>query len=167
MDGFPLSNLKQALGLALLAAGAALAGAHIAEHVFGLKPCILCYYQRYGHWTALAAAGLGLAMGGRAGVVLALVAGLGLLASGAVAGFHVGVEQGWWQGTAGCGGPALDFSLSASELTSQLLNTEVVRCDEPSWSLFGITMAGYNLLYSLGAGALVLILARRAIVETP
>ncbi len=161
-----LSPTRQALLLAALAGGAALAGAYISEHVFGLRPCILCYWQRYGHWAALGAAVVGLLLGGRGGLLLAVVAALGLIASGVVAGFHVGVEQHWWEGTSGCTGASLDFSQSAEDLTSQLLTTEVVRCDEPEWSLFGVTMAGYNLLYSLAAGLLVLALTRRAWKET-
>ena len=157
-----LAPVQLASALAALAAGAALAGAYIAEHGFGLRPCELCYWQRYGHWAALGLALVGLAVAGRARKPLALLAGLGLVASGVVAGFHVGVEEGWWQGTAACGGGALDFSRSAEDLTAQLLNEPPVRCDEPAWTLFGVSMAGYNLVYSLGAGLLVWALALRS-----
>jgi len=36
-----------------------------------------------------------------------------------------------------------------------------VRCDEVPWSLFGISMAGYNALVSLGLGIASLIAARQ------
>lgn len=36
------------------------------------------------------------------------------------------------------------------ELRAQILAAPVVRCDEVPWSLFAISMAGYNVLASLG-----------------
>ena len=66
-----------------------------------------------------------------------------------IAVFHVGVEQQWWPGTAECGG--IDgANLSLEQLKAQILAAPVVRCDEVAWSLFGISMAGYNILLSLG-----------------
>jgi disulfide bond formation protein DsbB len=35
-------------------------------------------------------------------------------------------------------------------MRKMLLAQPVVRCDEVAWSLFGISMAGYNALISLG-----------------
>ena len=37
----------------------------------------------------------------------------------------------------------------------------IVRCDEPAWSMAGISMAGYNMLVSLALAALALAGARR------
>ncbi len=36
------------------------------------------------------------------------------------------------------------------ELRAQILAAPVVRCDVVPWSLFGVSMAGYNVLASLG-----------------
>jgi disulfide bond formation protein DsbB len=44
----------------------------------------------------------------------------------------------------------------------------VVRCDVVPWSLFGISMAGYNVVISLALGALALVAARRTLLtRTP
>ena len=77
------------------------------------------------------------------------------LAGGAVAGFHVGVEQLWWEGFASCGGGAHlnDQNLSIEELKARLFATPVVRCDDVPWSLFGVSLAGYNLIAPLALGA--------------
>jgi disulfide bond formation protein DsbB len=45
---------------------------------------------------------------------------------------------------------------------AQIMNAPVVRCDEIAWDLFGISMAGWNMLISLGLVALWIIAARRA-----
>ena len=64
----------------------------------------------------------------------------------------MGVEQGWWEGTSGCGSISTTDDLAA--LRAQIMNAPIVRCDEVAWSLFGISMAGYNVLYSLAAAAM-------------
>jgi disulfide bond formation protein DsbB len=43
--------------------------------------------------------------------------------------------------------------MTIEELRRQLEATPVVRCDEPAWTLFGISMAGYNVLISLALAA--------------
>jgi disulfide bond formation protein DsbB len=37
-----------------------------------------------------------------------------------------------------------------------------VRCDEPAWTLFGLSMAGYNFFAALGLAALAALGAARA-----
>jgi disulfide bond formation protein DsbB len=43
-----------------------------------------------------------------------------------------------------------------------MMNAPVVRCDEVTWSLMGLSMAGYNMLLSLalGLGGLVFLWRR-------
>jgi disulfide bond formation protein DsbB len=42
------------------------------------------------------------------------------------------------------------------------MRAPVVRCDVPQWTLLGISLAGFNAIISLGAGAVILGLLRRA-----
>jgi disulfide bond formation protein DsbB len=77
-----------------------------------------------------------------------------------IAVFHVGVEQHWWAGTAACGSTLSATSVEA--LRAQILAAPVVRCDQPAWSLLGISMAGYNALISAALAVVALIGARRA-----
>ena len=143
--------------IALLSAGA-LATAYVAEHGFGLEPCALCLWQRYPYWAALGIGVLGTAGApvprlARASVALAALA---FLAGAGVAGFHVGVEQGWWEGLPGCSGQVVREGMTVEELQETLeARTEVVPCDEPAFTFAGISMAGYNLIASaaLAAGA--------------
>ena len=130
----------------------ALAAALASQYWGGLQPCVLCIYQRYAYLGAAAFGLLGLTAGPRTGARRAAVAlaGLAFLTGAAIAAFHVGVEQLWWRGTAECHAPALDPNASIAELRKQLLETTFVACDEVPWSLFGISMAGYNVLASLG-----------------
>jgi len=139
-------------------------GAAWASQVWGgLYPCVLCIYQRYAYGAAMAfgLAGLGLGkwpMARRGAVALA---GLAFLAGAAIAAFHVGVEQQWWRGTSACHAPVFDPNASAAEMREQLLNRRFVPCDQVPWSLFGISIAGYNVLASLAFAFASLWAARR------
>ncbi|HEY9566948.1 MAG TPA: disulfide bond formation protein B, partial [Thalassobaculum sp.] len=73
------------------------------------------------------------------------------LATGGIAAFHVGVEQGWWQGTAGCGTTASGDDLAA--LKAQIMSQPIVRCDAVAFAVLGISMAGWNAILAAGLAA--------------
>lgn len=143
------------IGAVQAAAGVGvLASAYAFEHLGGLRSCTLCLYQRWPWWIAL---GLGLAavlMRDRPALAkgVAALCSVVILVGASIAGFHVGVEQHWWEGFASCGGTG-DMPTTAQALKRQIMDGPVVRCDEVAWSLFGISMAGYNFLVSLALGA--------------
>jgi disulfide bond formation protein DsbB len=121
-----------------------LATAFASEIWGGLKPCILCIYQRW----AYGAAGFGL-LGVILGASLVLrrlmvaLAGLSFLAGAGIAFFHVGVEQLWWRGTDACHAPSFDPDLSLEQLREAMLATDFVSCDViPLASLWVVTRMG-------------------------
>ena len=139
-----------------LIAGAAIAlmaGAFGFQHIGGVAPCPLCIYQRYVLAVAIVVALVALALAGRAGQGAALGLTALVFAAGAALGiFHVGVEQHWWQGTAGCVG-GLTEGRSLADVLAGVKAGPAPRCDEPGWALFGITLAGYNVLASVTLAA--------------
>lgn len=157
---FEAISHPRAAGVLVALAGAAILGAALAfQYMGGLAPCELCHWQRYPFWVAIPAGALAVAMPGLRPYLLAL-AGIALAIGAGVAVFHVGVEQQWWQGTQACGARAPAGSIE--ELRARLLAAPVVRCDEPQWTLLGVTMAGYNVLLSGGLAVLALAGAWRA-----
>jgi disulfide bond formation protein DsbB len=150
--------------LALLAA-TMLVFAFAFEAFGGLRPCELCWWQRWAWLAALPPAIAAWLAPGRLPAALLGLAALAVLAGAGIAFFHVGVELHWWRGTAACGstGPAA----SVEELARQLRGQPVVRCDEVSWSLFGISMAGWNGLISFVAGLAALAVAGRDLRRAP
>ncbi|MFQ5773965.1 MAG: disulfide bond formation protein B [Kiloniellaceae bacterium] len=144
----------------------ALGTAWISQVWGGLQPCVLCVYQRYAYGGALVFGLAGLALGPwpHARRLAVALAGLAFLTGAAIAFFHVGVEQHWWRGTAECHAPAFDPNVSIEELRKRLLEARFVPCDEVPWSLFGISMAGYNFLASLGLAAAGMWAARHVTV---
>jgi disulfide bond formation protein DsbB len=149
-----LQSSRHAALAPLVVSGGLLLGALAFQYLGGLAPCALCIDQRYAHGAALALAVLGLILRGRVGWALVALAGASMVVSAGIGVFHVGVEQKWWAGPAGCS--ATDLSgLSPAEAAKRLMETPVVRCDEIAWSLLGISMAGWNAIVSGIAGALI------------
>jgi len=149
-----MTETRFAAATVLLASLAILGAALGFQYLAGIEPCALCHWQRYPYVATIVLGALALGMSTvrpeptPAIAALIALAGAFFLAGMGVSAFHVGVEQGWWQGLAACGapkGPARDIE----ELRRILLGQNVVRCDEIAWSLFGISMAGYNFLLSL------------------
>jgi len=90
----------------------------------------------------------------RALIVVGFVAILAtVLCGAALAAYHAGVEWRWWPGPTDCSGPLTDLSAKGS-LLNQLQSVQVVRCDEASWRVLGISLAGYNALISLVLAAI-------------
>lgn len=141
--------------LVFLVCAVALAMALIGEHVLGLAPCILCLAERVpyvgGGLVALAMITLPTTPRlRRLGLALLLVAFTGNMALSA---YHVGVEQHWWESPACAGEAPTDVSLQ--DLLATANEATLPPCDQPQWSLFGITLAGYNVLLNLALAVLV------------
>jgi len=134
---------------------ALLGGAFLFQYVGGLFPCQLCVWQRYPHGAVIVIALLGaLFLRGRARAWALALAAIALLAGSAIAAFHVGVEQKWWEGLPGCVGevPGAKPGTNLDDLLNQANKKPAARCDEIPWQLFGISMAGYNFIISLVVG---------------
>ncbi len=116
---------------------------------------MICHWQRWPHIADAIVGlggGLGLQMGliGRRHAPLIALLTIALIAfSGLIGVYHAGVEWKWWPGPTACTGPA--FKLGAGGLD---LRAKVVLCDRAAWRMFGISMAGYNALLSLGVAFL-------------
>lgn len=146
--------------LAALGPLAVLGAALFSQYVGGLNPCPLCIWQRWPHGVA---GGLGLAalaLGAR-WAWLHLAQAPVLLAGAGIAGFHVGVEQGWWEGLSTCSGGDVG-GLSTAEAVERIFNAPLVRCDEVAWAFAGVSMAGWNLILSVALAALAVAAWRQA-----
>lgn len=144
-----MSQLRR-IPLLLLVASAAIVGAALlSQYVGGLTPCELCLAERWPYYIVIVLSLVALLVG-RRGVTLGVTAlcGLVFLASAGLAFYHVGVEQHWFAGPGACTGGG-GAAQSIADLKAQLLATKPVRCDEVQWSLFGVSLAGWNFVASL------------------
>jgi disulfide bond formation protein DsbB len=135
----------------LAAAGgslALLAGAFMFQ-ALGYAPCQMCLWQRWPHAAAVV---LGIvALAGIAPRVMSALGAFAAFATAVIGGFHAGVEQGWWEGPTACsgGGDSGLSTLSGADLISTAIQDSVVMCNEIAWSLMGVSMAAWNMMFSL------------------
>jgi disulfide bond formation protein DsbB len=129
-----------------------LLGAFAFQHIGGLSPCPLCLQQRWTHVAIMLACALVYARPARWTIALAILAST---AAVALALYHSGVEMKWWAGPQGCSGVAEDMSgMGGAALLSLESVAPIVKCTEVAWSLFGVSMAGWNGIITLAAGIL-------------
>jgi len=140
---------RSALSLVLLGSVAVIGGALLFQYVGGLVPCELCLTERWPYYIGIPVTLAALGVGGRRPITLGLIAIVLLLfiGSSALAFYHVGVEQHWFQGPTACTGGS-GGAQTLEELRAQLMAQQPVRCDEPQWTLFGVSLAGWNLVAS-------------------
>ena len=133
--------------LATLGSAGLLITAFSFQYLGGYLPCKMCLWQRWPHAIAIVIGVLILVGGPR------LLAWAGAAAAAATAGigfYHAGVEWKWWPGPSSCTGGGLDLGgMSGGDLLSMDAPTGLVMCDEIVWSLFGLSMAGWNGIASL------------------
>ena len=149
--------------IALLLPAALLAGAFGSQYLGGLYPCEMCWWQRYAHMAAIVPAALaftGPSASGRSRV-LTLLAALAIAVSGAIAVYHAGVEARIFEGFTQCTS-TLSKGVSTADLLKQITHAPLVRCDEVQFRFLGISLAGWNAIFSLGGAALIAILTFRS-----
>lgn len=146
------------LAASLIVLGTALA----SQYWGGLAPCELCLLERWPWKAAIAVSLVALVLGHRPALSwVALLLGLVYAVSVAFAFYHVGVEQHWFAGPSACtSSPTGAMTLEALE--RQLEGTQAVMCDEVQWSLWGVSLAGWNLLASLAMAAICATIFARA-----
>lgn len=148
--------------LALLLPAALLAGAWASQLIGGLVPCEMCHWQRWPHYAAIPVAALAFLTRGRTRATLIVVAALLIAASGVIGVLHAGVEYRWWPGFTACTSPMSLTGATAAQRLDALMRQPIVRCDTAQWSIFGISLAGFNALFSIAGALAILGLMRRA-----
>lgn len=149
---------KKAVLAAIILGLIAIGGAWFSQLVGGLVPCELCLEQRLPYYWGLPLLALILALWNRMplavwylGMALAVL----IFAWGTyLAGYHAGVEYGWWPGPTACTGTGLDISFGD---LNDINAAKVVPCDKVQFRFLGLTLAGYNFLISVGIVALLLV----------
>ena len=149
-------SLTRANIAALAVPAALMAGALGSQYIGGLYPCEMCYWQRWPHDAAIGLAILAFFVKPPARTILIVLAAVAILISGGIGVFHAGVEYRWWEGLTTCSNTAQGGSLA------DIMNAPLVRCDVPQWTLGGISLAGFNALFSTLGGLTILAMLRRA-----
>mgnify|MGYP001254708845 CR=1 FL=1 len=123
------------------------------EDFQGLPPCALCLYQRIPYYSVAGIAFLGVLITrdskhDQLANILVLLCVLAFVAGSALALFHVGVENSWWQGTTSCGGSGLETT-DFEDLKKAIMESPTANCREILWEFGGLSLATWNLLWSI------------------
>lgn len=146
--------LKHSSAMALLIAAIGLATIGLAWlfQALGHTPCELCLKERIPYYvgipvavvTAVAAPRSGpLGLAGYAVLIVTFMVGaaLGL--------YHAGVEWHFWAGPSECSG-AVTAAPKVEDFLQQLNRVAVTRCDDVSMRVFGLSLAVWNAVISIG-----------------
>lgn len=118
-----------------------------------LPPCMLCQYQRLPYFAVTGIAFLGFLITGnnthhRIACILLVFCVFAFLTGSAMALFHLGVENTWWGATSGCKGMGFrDTNLK--DLKDAIINAPIANCSDVLWRYLGVSLAGWNLIWSL------------------
>jgi disulfide bond formation protein DsbB len=141
IDARTVAMLAGAYGTAMIL------GALGFQYLGGIVPCEMCHWQRWGHIAAGVIGLVGAAILDRKYAPWLAWTALACIAiSGLIGAYQAGMEWHFLPGPESCTGSRFTF-----EGLNGLDNEHAVRCDVVQWSLFGISLAGYDALFSLGA----------------
>ena len=134
--------------IVLITGISAMGFAHYSEIFMGLRPCDLCYQQRY-IWYGIIALSIVTIMLKKQNNNVFLLSIMAILsASLLLGGYHAGIEYNFWQGPQDCTGAII--ANNADDFAKMLLQRTMIKCDDVQWDILGISMAGFNAIISLG-----------------
>tara|TARA_B100001540_G_scaffold283157_1_gene274472 strand:+ start:657 stop:1136 length:480 start_codon:yes stop_codon:yes gene_type:complete len=114
------------------------------EYFLGYKPCKLCIYQRIPYLIAIFLSFLGINYSKNIIWLYALL--LTFFLSFILSGYHFGIEKEIFKEFSGCTGNSLNIT-DKNELL-KLLNSDVNSCKNVDFSVFGLSLATINFLFS-------------------
>ena len=139
-----------------LGALALIAGALSFQYIGGIAPCEMCHWQRWPHIAAAIIGIVGVVFApGKARALAWTVIAL-VLISGLIGLYQSGMQWGFLPGPSACSGHRF---VMGSNMVPE------VQCDVVTWSLFGLSLATYNAIFSFllaGLGSTLLLKEKNA-----
>ena len=115
------------------------------EYILGYKACKLCLYQRVPYIFAIFICFIGYNYFKNDKILILIIVIFSV--SFFISGYHYGIENNFFEEYYGCTTKTLEI-IDKSELLKSL-NNNVSSCKDVNFKLFGISLAGINLLFSL------------------
>ena len=157
-----LYSVLMALGMAAVV-GSALG----FQYIGGYIPCELCLLQRQPYYYGIPIAIVGAVLSLTAtppwiGRALLLALGILMLVGGGIGVYHAGVEWHFWAGPTACSTTADSMTQNANDLLSELNTVKGPSCTEAALRVFGLSMAGWNVIASIILAAIAFVGVRKA-----
>ena len=120
--------------------------AYFIEYVLGHKPCKLCLYQRYPYFVSVFLILNILVLKKYVKLTLLTLALVSFFGS-AIAFYHFGIEQGFFNEALICEAKNFDNNLSKEELLKNL-KENTISCKTVTFRVFGLSLASINAILS-------------------
>ena len=125
----------------------AIISAVIIQYWLGHEPCKLCLYQRIPYFLAILLI-IKIFFFKKYEKITLLILSLIFIGSTALAFYHFGIEQGFFNESLACTAPDVSKTLS-KELLMELLKQNSVSCKDASFKILGLSLAAINTIFSL------------------
>ena len=125
---------------------ASLISAYIIEYVLKQEPCKLCIYQRFPYFVSILLL-LNILLLKKYIKQSLLILSLVSLCGSAIAFYHFGIEQGFFNESLVCETKDLDQNLSKEEVLKQL-KENTTSCKNVTFRVFGLSLATINTIFS-------------------
>ena len=119
----------------------------IIQYWLGHEPCKLCLYQRIPYFLAILLL-IKIFFFKKYEKITLLILSLIFIGSTALAFYHFGIEQGFFNEPLTCAAPDLSKTLSKEQLM-ELLKQNSVSCKDVSFQILGLSLAAINTIFSL------------------
>ncbi len=126
------------------------------EYILLYKACTLCIYQRIPYVVAIFISFIGYNYYKNDKILILIVIIFSI--STLISGYHYGIENNIFKEFSGCNNSTIEI-IDKSELLKSFSNN-ILSCKDVNFKLFGISLAGINLLLSL----LIVIYSLRTLV---
>ena len=125
----------------------AIISALIIQYWLDHEPCKLCLYQRIPYFLAILLI-VKIFFFKKYEKITLLILSLIFIGSTALAFYHFGIEQGFFNESLACTAPDLSKTLSKEQLM-ELLKQNSVSCKDVSFKILGLSLAAINTIFSL------------------
>ena len=119
----------------------------IIQYWLGHEPCKLCLYQRIPYFLAILLI-IKILFFKKYEKITLLILSLIFIGSTALAFYHFGIEQGFFNESLACTAPDLSKTLSKEQLM-ELLKQNSISCKDVSIRILGLSLAAINTIFSL------------------
>ena len=119
----------------------------IIQYWLGHEPCKLCLYQRIPYFLAILLI-IKIFFFKEYEKITLLILTLIFVSSTALAFYHFGIEQGFFNESLICTAPDLSKTLSKEQLLEQLKQNNI-SCKDVSFRILGLSLAAINTIFSL------------------
>ena len=138
---------KKILFIILVFISFVLVSAFVIEYGFNHQPCKLCLYERIPYFLSILLIAKIFLIRGYEKVTL-LILSLIFIISSILAFYHFGIEQGFFKESLACAVENLSENLTKEDLLKEL-NQNSISCKDVSFSIFGISLAAINTIFSI------------------